>query len=694
MEKEYLYALAITVIVIFTVALIYLSASEEFITQIKQIKNEVFGITEAEEAESYAVNSLNLLTHSLSSCMQTGEDHCLCNIIWDYLPEDYWLVMKNEGDKTRLKVLNNYQSIIDETDVSGLKVGLVVEYDDGLYCDPIDFSLTSKDDLPSTVSEAALFLDDPTRRIDYDGNNYDFYEDLYETYMINNEIICFVTDYMEKSVDTVSADSYCIVEGDTVNEDCLYNAGSNFQYTLKTNVCAPIALENFEGDLSYSTTYLSDIVSLYEDKVVSLVNRVDVSPGEERIPASYVIATLTETNGRNADSLYFSAGLNFDDIQNQNEFDKDDHDVVNFNEYVAANYDLCSLYEEEGQTYYCTARDERDDEQKVLEATTLYTHSLTEHYYLEDEELVTYAAYFSSINLLDDLISEAQDFYSDNDPSWNKIVSMLDVEDLEEAFCSQYLSVTWKTICADSLDSQLEKTTLIKDLIQFTKSTYHYRQLYDGEEFVKVEIEEVEEDDTVSLPTTTTTGASLDSVCLQTVHDKYGTWLTQYATQYGIPESMIAATIAWESECGKYENLPGSGGCVGLGQFCSATAYDYGLCDKKDCSGVDYRTDAEKSIEGIAHYLDNLMNKYNKYTLAERFSYAAYNAGSGVVSPVISQAKSAYNTEDPTWDEFVSQLDASDITYFSGQAAIDKVVEIQKHNTQIYGYRNLYDVTY
>ncbi len=666
MEKEYLYALVITVIVIFVVALIFYTTSTEFHDNVVQIKNEVFGITQIEEQEEYSVSSLNLLQRSLELCANVDEAPCLCNILWDFLPEDYYLVVNVDDAGSKLKVLDRFEALISESDLN-FDIGLVFESGDELYCRKLDFAFQSNDANPE---QFGIFIDDVNHNIIISENKFNFYSYIDEAYVVNNKIICLVSDLMDTEVTEASSEDICLAGNE---HSCLISTPGRLDYkaVLQQNVCSPVALESFDGSITVNEENINNIVNAYGSKIESTISSIESS---YVLPISMPISLLSYTDGSSYHDLYF-APSSFEELNN----------------LIAVQYDMCDKYEDTTTTIYCSALDLRDDENKVIEVTTRYLADLYNYYAVySDVERFSYLAFFSSITLVDNLIEEAKTKYSIDEVTWNQIISMLDSDILLESYGEEdynWLGLVKNKEFPEGLDSESERSTYIKDLVRSSTAVYNYRLVYSGE--------------AINIPSTTLTlsgaiseEASLDPDCLATVINKYGSWIEQYANQYAVPAGMIAATISWESACGAYEKKAGYGGCVGLGQFCSLTAYDYGLCDMKDCSGIDNRVDAEKSIEAIAHYLDNLMNQYSRYSLAERFSYASYNAGSGVVLPVIAQAKSTYNTDDPTWEQFISELDASDISYFSGQAAIDKVEEIKKHNTQIYGYRVLYDETY
>ena len=224
------------------------------------------------------------------------------------------------------------------------------------------------------------------------------------------------------------------------------------------------------------------------------------------------------------------------------------------------------------------------------------------------------------------------------------------------------------------------------------------------------------------IETTTPSSAKseISSSSLATVVEKHEERLTRHAEQKGIPPSYIISLVTQES-AGDEEAISWTG-CVGLGQFCSGTASNdpyigiFGEVTKCRCGSPgqpsckeshectpsnDGRFDPEKSAEAIAVYISRLLNTFNAYSYQEYYAHASYNAGTGLVKTVISQAKEEYNTEDPTWDQFASVLGPEHI--IAAYSWIDeteqdeaeaKVREIQGHAPRIVAYRQLYEDEY
>lgn len=100
-----------------------------------------------------------------------------------------------------------------------------------------------------------------------------------------------------------------------------------------------------------------------------------------------------------------------------------------------------------------------------------------------------------------------------------------------------------------------------------------------------------------------------------------------------------------------------SSGCVGLMQFCPSTAYDYGLCDKVDCSGVDKRNDSVESIAAGSKYVAYLFEFLSGSPADfnhEMIVAAAYNVGPRIISESISDLEDQVSDPEdyrfPIWD--------------------------------------------
>jgi hypothetical protein len=163
---------------------------------------------------------------------------------------------------------------------------------------------------------------------------------------------------------------------------------------------------------------------------------------------------------------------------------------------------------------------------------------------------------------------------------------------------------------------------------------------------------------------------------------------------YPISPSLVAAVIKQESNFISYAVSPT--GCVGLMGFYSGAAYDYGLCDKKDCSGTDYRKDAEKSIEAGSNYLRDLLKRYDSYEDKTEFALAAYNGGMGVVDKAIDEVED--KNDEVNWEnvekEITSEL-LSEFSVYRGEGwdivALEmKVSQIKDYVTDVLEYEKQY----
>ena len=112
--------------------------------------------------------------------------------------------------------------------------------------------------------------------------------------------------------------------------------------------------------------------------------------------------------------------------------------------------------------------------------------------------------------------------------------------------------------------------------------------------------------------------------------------LTPDDVKRGVSEPLVKALIMLES-AGNPDAVS-STGCSGLMQFCAGTAYDYGLCDNKACSGRDDRKSPEKAIPAGIKYLSRLMVQFGKYDHRDAMALTAYNAGPGLVTAAIRES--------------------------------------------------------
>ncbi|MBN2142843.1 transglycosylase SLT domain-containing protein [Candidatus Woesearchaeota archaeon] len=112
--------------------------------------------------------------------------------------------------------------------------------------------------------------------------------------------------------------------------------------------------------------------------------------------------------------------------------------------------------------------------------------------------------------------------------------------------------------------------------------------------------------------------------------------LTKEDIAAGVTESLVKALMMLES--GGDPNAVSFSGCTGLMQFSAGTAFDYGLCDNKNCAGRDDRKDAEKSIAAGIRYLNKLMHRYKNYGHKDAMALTAYNAGPGLVDAAIQRS--------------------------------------------------------
>lgn len=109
------------------------------------------------------------------------------------------------------------------------------------------------------------------------------------------------------------------------------------------------------------------------------------------------------------------------------------------------------------------------------------------------------------------------------------------------------------------------------------------------------------------------------------------------ATRAGVPPALVSALINAESSWNPAAVSPT--GCTGLGQFCLATAKDYGLAG----AGFDNRADAALNLTAIVKYLADLRKANDTWREAIRHyagqsaaleGYARYSAGQALIATI------------------------------------------------------------
>jgi murein DD-endopeptidase MepM/ murein hydrolase activator NlpD len=152
-------------------------------------------------------------------------------------------------------------------------------------------------------------------------------------------------------------------------------------------------------------------------------------------------------------------------------------------------------------------------------------------------------------------------------------------------------------------------------------------------------------------PTKTSTSTSTTAM-LKKIDATYGDLIEEAIQGTGISKALVIGLIAQESSGNP--NAGSSTGCQGLMQFCASSAYGYGLCDNKKCSGRDDRKDPEKAIPAGVKLLVDDIGSFSKYTDREAFGLAAYNGGAAIVKAAIQ----ATGKTDPSWEEVSAALTA------------------------------------
>jgi murein DD-endopeptidase MepM/ murein hydrolase activator NlpD len=173
---------------------------------------------------------------------------------------------------------------------------------------------------------------------------------------------------------------------------------------------------------------------------------------------------------------------------------------------------------------------------------------------------------------------------------------------------------------------------------------------------------------------------------LLAIDENYGKIIENAITGTAIPKSLVIGVIAQES--GGNPDAGSATGCMGLMQFCSATAYGYDLCSNKQCSGTDERTNSEKAIPAGVELLQDNLNSFSAYTDKISFAVASYNSGAGVIKNAIEKT----GKSNPSWQEVSTALDADCVTYFeTTEQKNTKVIEIRNYVPKVLGYASAYE---
>ncbi|MEM4268179.1 MAG: transglycosylase SLT domain-containing protein [Candidatus Woesearchaeota archaeon] len=118
----------------------------------------------------------------------------------------------------------------------------------------------------------------------------------------------------------------------------------------------------------------------------------------------------------------------------------------------------------------------------------------------------------------------------------------------------------------------------------------------------------------------------------------------------------MAALIAMESSGNPYASSKESTS-KGLLQFIAGTAFQYGLCDNKDCTGRDDRLNPEKSIEAGYNYINDINNKIAKYNIhpadREKVLITGFFLGDGCVIKIL---ESIGQKQQITWSDMSSAI--------------------------------------
>jgi lysophospholipase L1-like esterase len=171
----------------------------------------------------------------------------------------------------------------------------------------------------------------------------------------------------------------------------------------------------------------------------------------------------------------------------------------------------------------------------------------------------------------------------------------------------------------------------------------------------------------------------------------YGELIDSSVEGTSLTHALMVGLIYQES--GGNPNAESSTYCYGIMQFCSSTAYAYGLCDVSNCKGErDDRGDPTKAIPAGVALMDALVTIFDSYSSEVEFSLGSYNGGESVVKKGIARTGSS----DPSWSAVSAALTWEDYPedkkYFDTQEKREaKINEIRNYVTAVLSHAAKYE---
>ncbi|MBU0536652.1 MAG: lytic transglycosylase domain-containing protein [Nanoarchaeota archaeon] len=149
--------------------------------------------------------------------------------------------------------------------------------------------------------------------------------------------------------------------------------------------------------------------------------------------------------------------------------------------------------------------------------------------------------------------------------------------------------------------------------------------------------------------------------------------IIKYSEKYNLPEELIASILAVESE-GRHSTS--SAGASGLMQLMPDTARYYGLIvnDK-----IDERMNPEKNLDAGAHYMADLLAKYDNNVM---LALAAYNGGPTIVNKALKAKGLSSNPGDADWDVLDGKIYSETNAYCIKVMSRYQIVE-KEHETTL-----------
>ncbi len=187
MEREYTIGALLILVVIFVIALIIYFTVPEFNESIKQIADEVFGISvkaKQAEAEFYEQEQAKKVLESVRKCVEhlkNNKEGCTCYLEYKELPKDYYIRLTENLNELRLEKGN--LQVTGSVNIQGIK---------GKFC------ILKKDFTGSLLTDVFIIKSEKGKLRVNDKEFLDYTPAFYNLKKDNNMHMCFVTNDIGK----------------------------------------------------------------------------------------------------------------------------------------------------------------------------------------------------------------------------------------------------------------------------------------------------------------------------------------------------------------------------------------------------------------------------------------------------------------------------------------------------------------